>query len=119
MKRGFLQVATRENLSNAVWIVLSSFDVTDTKPLEDFFRGIYIPLDCEFLVAHLPHSDVIISEVYHLDRHLPLYRNYFGTWRQNLGVSLTNISFLERRNDLQGIVMKVATMTVSKVTGVS
>jgi hypothetical protein len=83
--------------------------------MEDFFRGMYIPLDCEFLIAHLPHSDVIISEVYHLDRHLPLYRNYFGTWRQNLGVTLTNISFLERRNDLQGIVMKVASMTVSNV----
>jgi hypothetical protein len=82
--------------------------------MDDFFRGIYIPLDCEFLVAHLQHTDVIISEVYRLDRDLPLSRIYLGTWRQDVGITLTNISFFERRNDLQGIVMKVASMTVSK-----
>jgi hypothetical protein len=117
IKRGLVQVSSREHLSDAVWILLSSFGATDTKPMEDFFRGMYIPLDCEFLVAHRLHSDVIISEVYHLDRHLPLNRNYFGTWRHGLGVTITNISFMERRNDLQGFVMNVATMTVSKVIG--
>jgi hypothetical protein len=115
-KRGLVQVSSGEHLSNAVWILLSSFGATDTKPMEDFFRGMYIPLDCEFLVAHRPNSDVIISEVYHLDRHLPLNRNYFGTWRHGLGVTMTNISFMERRNDLQGFVMKVASMTVSNVS---
>jgi hypothetical protein len=102
-------------LSDAIWILLSSFKETDTEPMDDFFRGIYIPLDCEFLVAHHQHNDVIISEVYHLNRELPLNRNYFGRWRQDVGITLTNISVFERRNDLQGIVMKVASMTVSKV----
>jgi hypothetical protein len=102
-------------LSNAIWILLSNFEEADTKTMDDFFRGIYIPLDCEFLVAYRQHTDDIISEVYHLARNLPLSRNYFGTWRQDVGITLTNISFFERRNDLQGTVIKVATMTVSKV----
>ncbi|XP_023725833.2 probable glutamate receptor [Cryptotermes secundus] len=106
-----LKASSSVHLSKAVWILLSSFEETDTKPMDDYFRGIYIPLDCEFLVAHRQNNDVIISEVYNLNRDLPLSRNYFGTWRQDVGLALTNISFFERRNDLQGIVMKVASMT--------
>jgi hypothetical protein len=109
----FIQVSSEVHLSDAVWILFSNFQEADTESLEEFFHDMYIPLDCEFLVAHAQDPDVIISEVFRVTRNTPLTRNYFGVWRQRTGIALTNISFFERRNDLQGTVMNVATMTVS------
>jgi hypothetical protein len=112
----FIQVSSKVQLSDAVWILLSNFQETDTESLQEFFHDIYIPLDCQFLLAHSQDADVIISELYHVTRNLPLTKNYFGIWSQGAGIVVTNISFFERRNDLQGMTMKVATMTVSKVS---
>jgi hypothetical protein len=102
-------------LADAVWILFSNFQDTDSESLEEFFRDVYIPLDCQFLVAHPQDTDVVIREVYHVARNFPLTKNYFGIWSQERGIAVTTISFFERRNDLQGMTMKAATMTVSNV----
>lgn len=114
----FIQVSSKVRLSDAVWILFSNFQEKDVESLQEFFHNVYIPLDCHFLVAHSqgPDNIIIISEVYHVTRDLPLAKNYFGILSHGAWVTLATISFFERRNDLQGMTMKVATMTVSNVS---
>jgi hypothetical protein len=82
--------------------------------LEDFFADIYIPLDCEFLVAQRSNGteegdlEVLLTEVYNVHPTRPLQINPVARWSSNSGLKWSEISFLERRADLQGISLKAA-----------
>jgi hypothetical protein len=80
--------------------------------LEDVFSDIYIPFDCEFLVAQRSNGtedgdlEVSLTEVYNAHPTRPLQINPIARWISNSGLTWYEFSFFERRADLQGISLK-------------
>jgi len=97
------------HLSHAVWLM---FLDTNTS-LEQFFTDINIPFDCQFLVAQ-PQSDnvVVLTEVYRVSPTLPLLTYRFGNWTAGGGLTWPSQGLYRRRNNLQGIVLRVAVNNV-------
>jgi hypothetical protein len=95
-------------MSESKW--LSFFDSMTS--LEDFFAKIYIPLDCEFLVAQRSNGtedvdlEVSLTEVYKVHPTRPLQINPVARWSSSSGLTWSEVSFLDRRGDLQGISLK-------------
>jgi hypothetical protein len=92
-------------MSRGKWLLF--FDSMTS--LEDFFSDIYIPLDCEFLVAQRSNEtedgdlEVSLTDVYSVHPIRPLQINPVARWSSSSGITWSNVSFLERRADLQGI----------------
>jgi hypothetical protein len=85
-----------------------------TSSLEDFFAGINIPFDCEFLVAQREdHHIIVLTEVYRVSPSLPLQTYRFGNWTQRGGLTCVSVGLYQRRNGLQGAVLKTAIKGVS------
>ncbi|KAJ4432288.1 hypothetical protein ANN_20906, partial [Periplaneta americana] len=71
--------------------------------LSEFFTGIYVPLDCEFIVAHFRTDlEVALTEVYHINPNRTLQIKQLGTWTTYGGLSWTNVSLYRRRGNLEG-----------------
>ncbi|XP_033607560.1 probable glutamate receptor isoform X2 [Cryptotermes secundus] len=89
--------------SRAVWLLF-----LDTNAyLEEFFTDINIPFDCEFLVAQSQNGDVIaLTEVYRVSPTLPLQTYRFGNWSPGGGLTWPSQGFYQRRNNLQGHVIR-------------
>lgn len=84
----------------------------DSKDLEKYFDGIYIPLDCQFIVAHPTEQNaVIFTEVYHIRRNDRLQMLKLGEWDHENGHSWANASFYSRRSDLQGVTINAAVIS--------
>jgi hypothetical protein len=95
-------------MSEATWLLF-----LETKFLDEFFLGIYIPFDCEFLVAQRTGKNaVVLTEVYQVKATHPLQTYPFGTWTSHGGLSWPNISFYQRRDNLQGLVLRTAFLKV-------
>jgi hypothetical protein len=81
--------------------------------VEEFFSDVYIPLDCEIIVAEVPtgpgESDrtVTLSEVYHVHPTSPLQKHRVGCWTPDGGLTYTSLPFYQRRN-FHGITLKAA-----------
>jgi hypothetical protein len=86
--------------------------------LEDFFSDIYIPLDCEFLVAQRSNGtedgdlEVSLTDVYSVHPTRPLQINPVARWSSSSGITWSKFSFLERRGDLHGISLTAAVINV-------
>jgi hypothetical protein len=82
--------------------------------LDKFFDQIYIPIDCEFLVAQRCFGteeewvEFKITELYHVHPTRGLQMHRVGNWSSGNGLTWTNIPFHNRRRDLQGIMLKGA-----------
>lgn len=75
--------------------------------LGELFRDIHIPLDSEFLVTQWSRkTEAWITEVYHIDRTLPLQMNQIGNWSSQTGIVWTKKSHIQRRDNLRGTVIK-------------
>jgi hypothetical protein len=75
--------------------------------LGEFFRDVHVPLDSEFLVTQWSReTEAWITEVYHIDRTLPLQMNRIGNWSSPTGIAWTNRSLVQRRGNLHGAVIK-------------
>ncbi|KAJ9573764.1 hypothetical protein L9F63_008847 [Diploptera punctata] len=61
-------------------------------------------------------ESALLSEVYHVSKSHPLHRNYFGVWKSEAGIIQRDINFYERRNNLQGLVIRAAAITEPPVT---
>jgi hypothetical protein len=95
-------------MSKATWLLF-----LETKLPDEFFLGIYIPFDCEFLVVQRAgDTTVILTEVYRVNSTYPLQTYPFGTWTSHGGLSWPNISFYQRRDNLQGLVLKTVFLKV-------
>jgi hypothetical protein len=103
------KVSRLVHLSQAAWLLFLDTNTT----LEQFFTDINIPFDCQFLVAQ-PQSDhvVVLTEVYHVSPTLPLQTYRFGNWTAGGGLTWTSQDLYNRRNNLQGIVLRVAVNNV-------
>jgi hypothetical protein len=96
-------------MSTATWLLF-----LDTTPLDEFFRGIYIPFDSEFLVVQPANDDAaVLTEVYRISASLPLQTHPFGTWSPGDGLTCSDVSFYQRRDNLQGLVLRTAFVKVS------
>jgi hypothetical protein len=97
-------------MSKGTWL-LFLYSITS---MEDFFSDIYIPLDCEFLVAQRWNGkedgnlEVSHTEVYSVHPTRPLQINPVARWSFSSGLTWSEFSFLKRRGDLQGISLKSA-----------
>jgi hypothetical protein len=96
-------------LSHAVWLLF----LDKNSSLEEFFTGINIPFNCEFLVAQPDGHVVILTEVYRVRPTLPLQTYRFGNWTPDGGLTWPSQGFYQRRNNLQGIVLRVAVNNVT------
>ncbi|KAJ4427733.1 hypothetical protein ANN_25385, partial [Periplaneta americana] len=98
-----------ETLRNAIWLLF-----LETEHLErEIFDDINMPFDCEFLVAKLQDGGgVVLNEVYRLGPTLPLNVCNLGNWSERAGSSWSTTSLYQRRNSLQGLVLKTGTMRV-------
>jgi hypothetical protein len=95
-------------MSKATWLLF-----LDAELLDEFFRGIHIPFDCEFLVVQPRDNAAVLTEVYRVKPSFPLQKYPFGTWSTGDGLFCTNVSFYQRRDSLQGVVLKTAFVKVS------
>ena len=104
-----VQFVADRRFSSVVWLL---FLDTNTS-LEHFFTDINIPFDCQFLVAQ-PQSDhvVVLTEVYRVSPTLPLQTYRFGNWTAGGGLTWPSEGLYRRRNNLQGIVLRVAVKNV-------
>jgi hypothetical protein len=95
-------------MSRATWLLF-----LETKHLDEYFVGIHIPFDCEFLVVRqAADKAVVLTEHYRVKPSHPLQTYPFGSWTSHGGLSCPNVSFYQRRDNLQGLVLKTAFLKV-------
>ncbi|KAJ4438051.1 hypothetical protein ANN_13990, partial [Periplaneta americana] len=88
----------------AEWLLF----LPEPRPIDDIFLQIYIPLDCEFLVA-VPGNEGIIylKEVYRIKKHFPLVIQTIGNWSLQMGLAWRTTGFYNRRKNLHGLGLRV------------
>jgi hypothetical protein len=84
---------------NSRWL---SF-LPETSSVEDVFRGINVPVDCEFLVAQLRGTVVQISEVYRVHATFPLASRDGGSGSLPAGLRWEDRHIWQRRGNLRGL----------------
>jgi hypothetical protein len=89
-------------MSEFIWLLF----LDKNSSLEEFFTGINIPFNCEFLVAQPDDHDVVLTEVYRVSPTLPLQTYCFGNWTPHGGLTWPSQGFYQRRNNLQGLTLK-------------
>jgi hypothetical protein len=96
-------------MSEATWLLFLDAKLL----LDEFFLGIYIPFDCEFLVVQRSRwHTAVLTEVYRVNSTLPLQTYPFGTWNSHGGLTSPKISFYQRRDNLKGLVLRTAFLKV-------
>ncbi|XP_069704832.1 glutamate receptor U1-like [Periplaneta americana] len=104
------QLSWRTSLTFGRWLMF-----LDARPMDQFFRDVYIPFDCEFLVAQSDTSSdglrVLLTEVYHMHPTHQMQMLHAGVWSPRVGLTWTSIPFLLRRGDLHGVTLKGAVVT--------
>jgi hypothetical protein len=93
------------DLNKAKWLVF-----LEEKSVKDVFETVYIPFDCDFLVAQGPmgDSEVSLLEVYHVVPEGSLQINRIGAWRYSQGFTWSSSSYFKRRGNLHGVTIKAA-----------
>jgi hypothetical protein len=81
------------------------FFLPETSSIEDVFRAINIPVDCEFLVAQHLVKVVKFSEVYHIHATFPLEIHDVGNWTLADGLHWTSGHIVQRRGNLRGLLL--------------
>lgn len=80
--------------------------------LEEYFSDTDIPLSCEFLVAQLSDTtkgrdfEVSLTEVFYAHPSGPLQTHRIGNWSSSGGFTWSTVPFVERRGDLQGVIIQ-------------
>lgn len=91
------------------WLVF--FDNKTT--FSDFFFKVYVPFDCEFMVARsIDTGREIINEVYQIDKEKELRSMRFGVWDVKIGLKGPKHGLFSRRNDLFGQKIRVTSVHV-------
>ncbi|KAL0269319.1 UNVERIFIED_CONTAM: hypothetical protein PYX00_007100 [Menopon gallinae] len=85
------------------WLIF----IKDRTEMEDFFRDVITPFDLRMVVAETKYDDRIdFFEVYRVLQDRPLRTPHFGSWRLGEGYKLGSRNIYERRQNLEGIVLK-------------
>jgi hypothetical protein len=94
-------------MADAVWLLFLE------KSVDQFFEDVFIPVDCEFLVAQRRGGNVVLlTEIYRMDKGLPLQHEEFGIWNQS-GLHASNESLFRRRSNFHGFTITATSMNVS------
>jgi hypothetical protein len=94
-------------MADAVWLLFLDTSV------DQFFEDIYIPVDCEFLVAQRSGSNIVLlTEIYRLDKGFPLQHQRFGVWNKS-SLHVSTGSLVRRRSNFQGLTITATSMNVS------
>ena len=105
-----LQLMATTSPSGPSWLLFSNSSLL----LEHLFADIYVPFDCEFLVAREdPNGAVSVFEVYQVNRTAPLQSLRLAVGSQQSSLSWDKRSLYERRNDLCGATIRVKTSQVT------
>jgi hypothetical protein len=97
-------------MSKATWMLF----VDKKWPLDEFFSDVYIPFNCEMVVVQPAGEEgAILTEVYRVGSSFPLQKYRFGTWSAGDGLFCTDKGFYQRRDNLQGLALRVAFIRVS------
>jgi hypothetical protein len=103
------KVLAKVQLTLAEWLLF----LWDPCPLEDIFQRLFIPLDCEFLVAKwLKNGSVKLKEVYHISPKFDLEQHTVGNWSLQHGLQWRTVGFYKRRKNLRGLELRVAVSEV-------
>jgi hypothetical protein len=71
--------------------------------LEEFFTNTDITFEGEFLVAQEDDDHtVVLREIYRVSPSFSMHIHHFGVWTSLRGLTLSTVSFYERRSNLQG-----------------
>ncbi|KAJ9598771.1 hypothetical protein L9F63_026692, partial [Diploptera punctata] len=83
-----------------------------TTSISQFYSDIYIPYDCEFLIAQLSNQKIVtLSEVYRVHSTSELNVLPVANWNPISQLNWTANEFNERRQDLRGLVIKAAVIS--------
>ncbi|XP_020281630.1 uncharacterized protein LOC109853695 [Pseudomyrmex gracilis] len=102
------QVSSWIAMAYPTWLVF--FDNKTT--FSDFFFKVYVPFDCEFMVARSIDDTgrEIINEVYQIDKEKELRSMRFGVWDVKIGLKGPKHGLFSRRNDLFGQKIRVTSV---------
>jgi hypothetical protein len=82
--------------------------------LDEFFKNINIPFDCQFLVAQPQHDHVVVlTEVYRVNPTFPLQTYCFGNWTAYGSLTWPSQGLYRRRNKLNGHIIQGTRQSVS------
>ncbi|KDR16875.1 hypothetical protein L798_08617 [Zootermopsis nevadensis] len=94
------QLTATMSPTGPTWLLFSD----SALKLDHLFTDVYIPLDCEFLVAREDLAgNVTLHEVYRMNRTMPLMNLQVAVWSPQFGVLWDNRSLYDRRNNLYGV----------------
>jgi hypothetical protein len=112
----FHQISAAGKFPKARWLLF----VNESTSLEKLFANIYIPFDCEFLVAQwsVTSLELSLTELYRVFYNRPLQTFRVANWTSRGGFSWSSVPFFSRRN-LQGITIKGAAIPYVRISFVS
>jgi hypothetical protein len=96
-------------LNKAKWLLF-----LEEESVEDVFGTVYIPFDCDFLVAQgstgMTMGDLKVSlfELYHIVPKSSLRVNRIGVWKYRHGFTWSSVPYFKRRGNLYGVTIKAA-----------
>jgi hypothetical protein len=93
----------------AIWLLF----LEDDRSVDNVLSGLHVPFDCRFLVAQSEGDAVRLTEVYRVTANHPLTLNHHGIWKKGYPI-FNQVNIYERRNDLQGLVIKAITQNVCR-----
>jgi hypothetical protein len=92
------------------------FMATSSPP--EVLADIYVPFDCEFVVARQgENGEITLTEVYNIAKGRPLLSCHFGYWISETQYNFPSTDFYSRRPSLEGLLISAATFEVRKNQG--
>jgi hypothetical protein len=99
-------------LTLAEWLLFTP----EAGAMDDIFQRLFIPLDCEFLVAHWQKDGTVkLKEVYHISRVSTLEEHSVGNWSLQQSLQWRTVGFYKRRKNLRGLQLRVVVSEVRSV----
>jgi hypothetical protein len=84
-----------------------------TSSPQEVLADIYVPFDCEFLVARRgKNGEITLTEVYKIAKGRSLLSYHFGYWVSETQYYFPSTDFYSRRPSLQGLFISAATFQV-------
>ena len=101
----YFQISNKNGMNEAKWLLF--LDRSDT--LDDYFDGVFIPINCEFLVVEWKGNyGFVIKEVYNVAPQVHYDVGQVGTWKADGLATWTEQSIFTRRKNLRKIVINAA-----------
>lgn len=93
------QLAGLSTMRAAKWVLFTS---SSSLSISTALKGLYVPFDCQFVVANMAGALPILTEVYQVAMEGPLQTNHFGYWDPEKGLFPPKTYFYTRRPDFKG-----------------